>query len=168
MNKKRTTIYELAEFYGLEVRLLDLPPNVAGYLDPHDEYIAVNSSLPHCEQIFTIAHELCHYISDHKKPRRKYRNWLLNQKCKSHRARLSIRFLRSVVNKWLPIELEADMLAMAWMVQCGGPKLLVEFLERHPEKKWLCIFVTADAMMRLPFRLIKALSVKLLLPRAES
>ena len=149
MNAPRTlTIYELIDFYGLHVELLDLPANNAGYLDPNDEYIAVNRNLPNCEQVFTIAHELCHYISDHKKPRRKYRNPWLNKQFQSHNAKLLVRFTRMVVNKMVPIEREADMFAMSWMAQYGGPKLLMEFMELHPEKFWLCAFVMTRACLQ--------------------
>ncbi|MGD1089790.1 MAG: ImmA/IrrE family metallo-endopeptidase [Verrucomicrobiota bacterium] len=169
MNPQRIhTIFDLAEYFGLRIELLDLPANNAGYLASNDEYIAVNRNLPHCEQVFTAAHELCHYISDHKGPRRKYRSWLLNQKFENYHARLFVRFLRHVVNHILPIEREADMFAMSWLVHFGGYKLLNQFLERHPEKFWLCAYVTVNGLIKLPFRLVKSFAAKLRFAQDES
>jgi hypothetical protein len=163
-------IFDLTRFYGLSVEFLELPASNAGYLDPHDDpqYIAVNRNLPPCEQDFTIAHELCHYISDHKRPRRRYRNRLLNQRFKSRRLRSYVRYVRYIVYKFLPPEIEADMFAMSWMIQYGGRIKLGEFMERHPEKTWLCAFATMNALVRLPFRLIKLFSTKLLPAQPES
>ncbi len=164
------TIFDLAKFYGLNVEFLDLPASNAGYLDPHDDprYIAVNRNLPHSEQVFTVAHELCHYISDHKRPRRKYPNRLLNQQYQSRRAQLIVNFYRYILNKLLPPEREADMFAMSWLVQYGGGNNLREFIDRHPEKLWMCIFVTADALVRLPYRLTKGILTKLLFAQTQS
>jgi hypothetical protein len=164
------TIFDLAKFYGLSIELLDLPANNAGYLDPHDDpqYIAVNRNLPHCEQVFTIAHEICHYISDHKRPRRKYPNRLLNQQYKSRLAQLFVRDLRYTLNKILPAEREADMFAMSWLVQFGGGKDLKEFIDRHPEKTWLCMFISVNALVRMPFRIAKAIFGKLLFAQTKS
>ena len=164
------TIYYLAEFYGLSIELLDLPANNAGYLDPHDDpqYIAVNRNLPHCEQVFTIAHELCLYISDHKSPRRRFPGRLLNGQHQSRLAKKSVRYLRFIVNKILTREREADMFAMSWLVQYGGVKYLKEFNDRHPEKIRLWMFITADAFVRMPFRIVKAIFRKLLLAPSGS
>lgn len=164
------TICDLASFYGLSVELLDLPANNAGYLDPHDDpqYIAVNRNLPQCEQVFTVAHELCHYISDHKRPRRRYPNQFLNQQYESRPAKLFVRDVRYLLNKIVPPEREADMFAMSWLVQSGDRKNLKEFIDRHPEKSWLFLFVTLDTLVRFPYRLIKAMLAKLGSAQPES
>jgi hypothetical protein len=157
------TIYDLADYFGFRVELLDLPANNPGFLDPNDEYIAVNRHLPHCEQVFTVAHELCHFISDHKRPRRNYPSRWLNQSYQSRPAKFYVRSVRFVLNRLLPPEREADMFAMSWLVQYGGGRTLKEFLDRHPEKFSLCLFVSLDALIRLPFRLAKTILVKLFL-----
>jgi len=164
------TIFDLAKYYGLSIELLDLPASNAGYLDPHDDpqYIAVNHNLPHCEQVFTVAHELCHYISDHKKPRRKYPNRLLNRQYKSRFTQLAVRDLRYTLNKIMPAELEADMFAMSWLVHFGGGKDLKDFIDRHPEKLWLGMLVSADAFVRLPYRLSKSILAKFLFAQTKS
>jgi hypothetical protein len=153
------TIYDLVEYHGLDIEFLDLPASNAGYLDPHGEprYIALNRNLPHCEQVFTAAHEFCHYISDHKSPRRKFRNPVLNYKGNSKRAKLFVRSVRQFTNRVLPVELEADMFAMSWLVQSRSITDLKAFIERHPEKFWLCMYVEIEAMIKMPFRLIKAI-----------
>jgi hypothetical protein len=164
------TIFDLAKYYGLSIELLDLSASNAGYLDPHDDpqYIAVNRNLPHCEQVFTVAHELCHYISDHKRPRRKYPKRFLNRQYKSRFAQLCIRDLRYFLNKILPPELEADMFAMSCLVQFGGGTDLKEFIDRHPEKFWLWMFVALDTFVRLPYRLGKTIIIKFLFAQTKS
>jgi hypothetical protein len=164
------TIFDLAAFFGLSIELLDLPANNAGYLDPHNDpqYIAVNSNLPHCEQVFTVAHELCHYISDHKRYRRIYPQRFLNQQYKSRLAQRFFRYFRHILNRILPAEQEADMFAMSWLVKFDGGKHLKEFIDRHPEKFWLCMFISADAFVRLPYRLFKLLFTKLIFAQNKS
>lgn len=164
------TIFDLADYFGLRIEYHDLPATNAGFLDPDDEkqFIAVNRNLPHCEHVFTIAHELCHVISDHERPRRKYRSRLLEGQYESRSVKKYIHLLRYIMNKILPIEREADMFAMSWLVQREGGKVLLEFLDRHPEKKWLFTFILLDCLVRLPFRLVKTLFGKLLLAQAKT
>jgi hypothetical protein len=106
--------------------------------------------------------------SDHKRLRRKYRSRLLKGQYESRPVKKFIRFLRYITNKILPIEREADMFAMSWLVQREGGKVLLEFLDRHPEKKWLFRFILVHSLVRLPFRLVKTLFGKLLLAQAKS
>jgi hypothetical protein len=164
------TISDVADYFGLRIELRDdLPANSGGYLDSHKEpqYIAVNRNLPLCEQIFTIAHEICHYINHHNKPRRKYRNRLLDRQYTSRRAKFLVRCMRQGVNRFLPIETEADMFAMSWLIYFGTPEDRREFIDRHPEKTWLFFAVTIDALIRMPFRYIKFGFQKLLLAQTK-
>jgi hypothetical protein len=164
------TIFDLADYFGLRIEFRDdLPANNAGFLQSADEpqYIAVNRSQPYCEEVFTIAHELCHYFSDHKRPHRKFRSRLLNGKYKSRGLKIYVASVRRWTNKILPRELEADMFAMSWLVQHEGGTVLKEFIDRHPEKTWLCVLVTADSLMRLPFRIVKSLLRKLIMAQAK-
>jgi Zn-dependent peptidase ImmA (M78 family) len=164
------SIFDFAEFYGLRIEHHDLPANNGGFLDRDNEpqFIAVNRNHPHYEQVFTIAHEICHFISDHKRPRRKFRNRLLDRQYQSPTAKSCARFVRRFTGKVLPIEREADMFAMSWLVQREGGKVLMEFLRRHPEKQWLCIYVSADSFVRMPFRLVKAIFGQLRLAQSRS
>jgi len=164
------TVFAFVEYFGLRIEFRDdLPAHNAGYLDPHEEpqYIAINRNLPICEQEFTAAHELCHCISQHNRPRRKYRHRLLDRQYKSKAAQTMLSYQRHIVNRMIPMETEADMVAMSAMLQYAPPSHLLEFLRRHPEKKWLCLYVTADFLIRLPFRLMKAIFTRLLYARAE-
>jgi hypothetical protein len=164
------TIFDLVGYYGLTVEFLDLPAKNAGYLDPDDEprYIALNRNLPHCEQVFTAAHELCHCISQHRKPRRNYRSRVLNHKGKSRRVQVFVRFQRRFVNRILPIEREANMFAMSWLVQMDPLTDLLKFLRRHPGKIWLCLFAATSSLIFKPFHCIKLALGRLLLPQPQS
>ena len=164
------TIFDLADYFGLRIDFRDdLPANNAGFLPSADEpqYIAVNPGLPHCEQVFTIAHELCHFLSDHKRPHRKFRSRLLNGQYKSRRLKIWVASVRIFTNKMLPRELEADMFAMSWLVQREGGKVLKEFIDRHPEKTWLYLLVAMDSLVRLPFRIVKSVVGKLIMPQTK-
>ncbi len=164
------TIFDLAGYYGLTVEFIDLPAKNAGYLDPDDEprYIALNRNLPHCEQVFTAAHELCHCISQHRKPHRNYRNRLLNYKGESRHVKVCVLYMRRFVNRILPIEREANMFAMSWLVQMGSLTDLLKFLVRHPAKIWLCLFAATSSLIFRPFRCIKMAFGRLLLPQPQS
>ena len=66
--RPKYTIDDVTGYFGLQVEYRDdLPANNGGYLDPAYEpsYIAVNRNLPRCEQVFTLAHELGHYVKHH-------------------------------------------------------------------------------------------------------
>jgi hypothetical protein len=118
--------------------------------------------------VFTIAHEICHLISNHKRPRRKFRNRLIDRQYQAPAAKIWVRFMRQFTSRVLPIEREADLFAMSWLVTHEGGKILQQFLDRHPEKTLMCLFVMADALVRLPFRLIKIFLAKCFSPQAKS
>lgn len=164
-------MFELAEYYGLKVLVLsDLPDNVAGFLDNRDEpqYIAVNGNLPLCEQIFTVGHELCHYLSRHNRAPRKYRNRVLDSHFKSKGARVFVRFVRRFTNRVFSAETEADMFAIGAMIQIGPPNELRNFLRCHPEKTRLFIYQTVVLTFGRPIHFIKAVVRKFFSPQTAS
>lgn len=171
MNRKlRPSIFDFAEFYGLKIEYHDLPANNAGFLDPDEEpqYIAVNRNHPHCEHVFTIAHEMCHLISDHKRPRRKFRNRLLDRQYQSPTAKSCARFVRRFTGKVLPVEREADMFAMSWLIQMGGLTDLLMFLGRHPRSIFLCFYLAMMSLIKQPFYFVRMALGRLLLPQTKS
>ena len=157
------TIEDMAGYFGLQIEYRDdLPPDNAGFLDHNDEpqYIAVNSNLPHCEQAFTIAHELGHYVKHHNRPRRRYFPGVLDREYQSKRvaqvASHTHRFVYFKFNK----EWEADLYAFLLLINLGVAKDLTAYLERHPKKtKLFCLALAVSFVMGFP-RIIKGLVVK--------
>jgi Zn-dependent peptidase ImmA (M78 family) len=53
---------EICEKLGLNVEFADLRPGLAGYLDRDSKTIYVNQSYSSTRNLFTVAHEIGHYI----------------------------------------------------------------------------------------------------------
>jgi Zn-dependent peptidase ImmA (M78 family) len=61
-------VFEIAQQEGLSIKLFDMPDKlmgVAGFFDPAKKTIYVNKEEPYNRQVFTVAHELAHYILQH-------------------------------------------------------------------------------------------------------
>jgi Zn-dependent peptidase ImmA (M78 family) len=61
-------IYDVAESKGLSVRTIDMPDElkgVSGFLDPDEKVIYVSADDIPTRQLFTVAHELGHYVLEH-------------------------------------------------------------------------------------------------------
>jgi hypothetical protein len=137
------TVEDMPGYFGLQIEYRDdLPPDNAGFLDPSAEpqYIAINRNLPHCEQAFTIAHELGHYVNHHNRPPRRYFPAILDRQYKSKRIHYVVshtsRFLHYKYGK----EWQADLYAFVLLITIGAAKDLTEYLERHPAQwKWACL-----------------------------
>jgi Zn-dependent peptidase ImmA (M78 family) len=62
-------IFDIARNKGLIIKFVKMPQNlvsVAGFLDNNNKIIYVNADDAPNRQTFTVAHELGHYILDHK------------------------------------------------------------------------------------------------------
>ncbi len=60
-----------AAYFDLHIEYVnDLSDKVAGFLKPEPDpgYIVINANKPHCDQVFTIAHELAHYLVHEGRP----------------------------------------------------------------------------------------------------
>lgn len=60
ITKPPIPVIELAKNYGFEVAEVELPPNIAGFVDAIKHIIFVNVSDSETRKAFTIAHELGH------------------------------------------------------------------------------------------------------------
>ena len=156
-------IEDMPGYFGLQIEYRDdLPPDNAGFLDEHDEpqYIAVNSSLPHCEQAFTIGHELGHYVKHHNRPRHRYFPALFDREYQSKRVAHVVSHTRRFVQFKFNKEWEADLYAFLLLITIGAVNDLKAYLERHPKKTRLFVLAsTVIFFMAIP-RIIKGLFLK--------
>ena len=126
---------------------------MCGYLDPHEDarFIIINRNQPHCEQVFTIAHELAHYLLHHKTrrfPTIAVLIYLVGRMSKSKRATNFSHRIQQFVRKIF--ELEADLNAMCTLINSDAMDDIKNYLKRHPEKKLLFIFANfAIAVARI-------------------
>jgi len=169
MNQRpKRTIFDLTEYFDLRVELrYDLPANNGGYLDPHDDpkYIAVNRNLPPCEQTFTIAHELAHYLLHHNRQRPRHLVWvpdLVDRHCQSPRVSRITGLLRRCTFKLFTIEWEADLYTLFLLFEIGAVDDLQAYVKRHPERTRLFALVSTLCLIKGTPRIIKALLLKLL------
>jgi hypothetical protein len=158
-------IEDFPGYFGLKIEYRDdLPDNNAGFLDPDDEpqYIAINRNLPHCEQAFTIAHELGHYVKHHNRPPLKYFPCILDRQYKSKRVNYVASHTNRFVHYKYGKEWQADLYALVFLITIGATKDLTEYLERHPhQRKWFFLSLLVIIVKDFP-RIIKNLFLRFL------
>jgi len=156
-SRQRFTVFDVAEDLCLEVRYTcELPANVFGHLDPGPEpvYIAVNANTPECEQKFTIAHEIGHYLKHHNRTRLKPFNKFLSRSWKSPRMVHACRQARLSFAILFGPERQADLYAMSLLLTLGDTDTLMSYVNRNPhQRKWL-LLLELVLMIRIIPRLI--------------
>jgi IrrE N-terminal-like domain len=149
-HRVKNSLRALSRHLGLKVKFVNyLADNIHGKLLPREKRILINAHKPRCEHIFTLLHEIGHFLMHFKGPARKHHprffdtNWKADRlACLSSTIR---RYFRYIFNKTSGREWEADLWAMcafiylAKRVGCG--RELHAFLNRHPEK--LRVFLLA-------------------------
>ena len=133
----------MAKYFGLKVKFVSYFGNdVHGKLFPREKRILINAHKPRCEHIFTLLHEIGHYLIHFKNSPRKHHprffdihwktEWLA---CLCSKVRRHFRFN---FNKQSGKEWEADLWAFCAFIylakQIGCREELLTFVERHPEK----------------------------------
>ena len=146
---------ELAKELELRIKFVNyLGAKTHGKLLGRERLILVNAHKARCEHIFTILHEMGHYLFHVRKlaPDR-FRPRYLNIHWKSdfmqRLASAVRRHVRFIFHKPSGKEWEADMVAMCLLLQIApfaGTSELWEFLELHPEK-WSLFMIAACGTM---------------------
>jgi len=150
--KRRTKnmLRALAKHFGLKIVFVSyFPTDVYGKLIPREKRILVNAFQPRCEHIFTVLHEIGHYIRHVLNPcqTRHPRIFDINWKMKflADRSSLARRSFRFAFNNSKGKEWEADIWAMCAFIYLaktiGCKSEFMAFLKRHPEK--LNVFLLA-------------------------
>jgi len=70
IDKPVVNVFDVAKNEGIDLRFVKMPESlkdVAGFFDAESKSIFVNNEDPTNRQMFTVAHELGHYILEHSK-----------------------------------------------------------------------------------------------------
>jgi hypothetical protein len=139
----KNTLRGLAKHFGLKVKFVCyLKDDVHGKLLPREKRILINAHKPRHEHVFTLLHEIGHFLMHFKSLPRKHHprffdihwktEWLANL-CSKVR-----RYFRYIFSKESGKEWEADLWAMCAFVylakHLGCRDELRAFVNRHPEK----------------------------------
>lgn len=152
---KRTTknvLRAMASHLGLKVVFVHyFNSDVHGKLLVNERRILINAHKPRYEHVFTMLHEIAHFVL-HIQKRAQYRfhRWLLRRNWKNdylaNFASKVRRYIRYVFNRQLGKEWEADLWAMIAFIllakMVGSQNDLLTFVNSHPEKTGL--FITAS------------------------
>lgn len=142
--KTKNTLRAMAKLFGLKIVYVSyFSADVHGQLLPREKRILINAHKARCEHIFTLLHEIGHYIQHVLSPRRTFHprlfdvHWKINFLAKvATRVR---RFYRFAFNNTRGKEWEADLWAMCAFIHLakaiGCRQELLAFVDRHPEKR---------------------------------
>lgn len=139
----KNTLRGMAQHLGIKIKFVDyLSDDVHGKLLPREKRILINAHKPRVEHMFTVLHEIGHFLVQFKNPLKHCRPWFLNIEWKQNRlARLQSQIRRSYrfwLNSNAGTEWQADLWAMCAFVYLsrviGCRRELFAFLNRHPEK----------------------------------
>jgi len=142
--KTKNILRGLVRHFGLKIVYVSyFPPHIYGKLLPREKRILVNAHKPRYEHIFTLLHELGHYLQHFLTPRRTFHPGIIDRQFKSDLlAKLASRVRRHyrfAFNNTRGKEWEADLWAMCAFIylarHIGCREELWAFVDRHPEKR---------------------------------
>ena len=153
--RTKNALRDLAKHVGLKLRFVNyLDDNTYGKLLPGERRILLNIHKPRIEHMFTILHELGHYVLHVINPHRRHHPGIFDIHWKIPAlARLSSlvrRYFRFRFNKSSGKEWEANLWALCAFVvltkRIGCWSDLRAFLSRHPEMTGKFILVCASTV----------------------
>lgn len=151
--KRRATIFDVAEYFGLRVEVVfDVPPDFAGCLIPSDAttLILINGNRPAHEQRFTIAHEIAHYVLHPSRRPRTPSRWVIRNPWNSHFAKVWSRAMRRWIHRTFTLEKEADLWAMSLLIRLGDTDALKDYIGSNPKRiGWLWLLGLSNTFRRL-------------------
>jgi len=126
------------EYFDLRVKYVRLPEKVSGFLQPGSDprFIFLNEDKPHSDHVFTVAHELGHYVMHLARPARHKMPAYLDHPWESTVMREATQMTKSWVEPLLAPEGEADAWAFAFLLRIGAVDDLLTILELYPKKFW--------------------------------
>lgn len=165
-HRVKKTLREIVKYFGVKVKFVHyFDAETQGKLIPREKIILINAHQPRTEHIFTVLHEIGHYVLHVLNPNRRFHprwcdlNWkgqFMVNLCSKIRRYMRFNFRKEAGREW-----EADTWAMLvfWLIarDFGGRKELSDFLDRHPEKMSKFILVVAGVALQDMRRRIKNL-----------
>ena len=153
-HRTKNILRGIAKHLGLKVVFVSyLEDDVHGKLLPREKRILINAHKPRTEHVYTLLHEIGHYLMHFKSlPRKRHprffdiywkAEWLATL-CSKLR-----RYYRFIFNKKSGKEWEADLWAMCALVYLKkfiGRAYLTAFLNRHPEKMSIYLLAVTGAV----------------------
>ncbi len=136
---KRKTKQQLRgylKYFDLRVKYVHLPEKVSGFLQPGSDprFIFLNQDKPHSDHVFTVAHELGHYVMHLNRPPRNQMPAYLDHPWESALMREATQMTKSWAEPLLAPEGEADAWAFALLLRIGAVDDLLTILELYPKK----------------------------------
>lgn len=142
---------DLARAAGTELKFIEgLPIHIYGCQHTEAPIAVINSDLPQCEQIFTILHEIGHFVLHCKTSRSLPMPLFVNRPYKNEiMAEIAYKTRRTIRRKF-DKEWQADLWAFCAFFEIGCRNDFQEFLRRHPDKtKFLLLVFPVILKIRL-------------------
>jgi hypothetical protein len=142
--KTKNMLRAIAKHFGFKIVFVSyFSAGLHGKLLPREKRILINAHQPRCEHIFTLLHEVGHYIQHVLNPHRRHHPRVFEHPWKSRfLAEVSShvrRYFRFIFNRTRGKEWETDLWAMCafiYLVKAVGCRAEFDaFLKRHPEKR---------------------------------
>ena len=144
-HRVKKTLRELTTHFGVKVKYVGyFGAETHGKLMPREKIILINAHKSRPEHVFTLLHELGHYVLHVLNPYRKFHprwcdlNWrvqFMANLCSTIRRYMRFNFRKEAGREW-----EADTWALCafWLLACrfGAWEEFSAFLKHHPEKRW--------------------------------
>jgi hypothetical protein len=136
MNKRTAKILRgLAEHIRVKIKYIGgMPDGFFGFADPRSRIIAINANKPHDEHVFTILHELAHFLLHFDQPYRLLAPRWVDRPYKSTFMVENTYKLKRMLRRRFGREWQADLWALMAFPMVGTPDELGTFFSRHPRK----------------------------------
>ena len=143
--KTKLIVRAVAHHLRLRIKYVStLSPKVAGFLDPSraSRTIVVNANKSKSDHVFTILHEIAHYILHYERSHRTRLPWYITRQWKSEPMIRFSKLLRRVVSRRFDNESQADLWAFCALLQIGAADDALAISAQYPEKNsafWLSV-----------------------------
>jgi hypothetical protein len=159
--KTKQFVRAIARHLGLRIKYANMIPKVAGFLDPSmaSRTIVINANKSKSDHVFTILHEIAHYILHYERSHRMRLPWYLTHQWKSNPMIRLSRTTKRAVSRKFNYEWQADMWAICALLHIGATDDIQVILTQYPEKTGLaCLCVAGTIYAGVKSRLKRAFS----------
>ena len=157
--KTKLTIRALAHHLRLRIKYASMTPKVAGFLDPSraSRTIVINANKSKSDHVFTILHEIAHFILHFERSHRIRLPSYLTRQWKSKPMMRFSQATKHLVSRKLNLEWQADMWAICALLHIGATDDLQAILTQYPEKTGIaCLSVVGTIYAGIKSRLKRA------------